>query len=125
MNRKVEKYKIPGVSYALTKNGIELPVLDMTNPLFISSIDEKKLEDMIREIAPEARKRAQSFNKLPLFIKRFMSERSYIMAGLMEMTENKEYVTGLSTMMMKLGRVLLEKVVKNFLTGLGQRHQVQ
>ena len=40
----VEKSKIAGISYAFTKDGIELPVIDITHPLFISSIDEEKLE---------------------------------------------------------------------------------
>jgi hypothetical protein len=32
--------KISGISYTFTYTGIELPVLDITHPLFISTIDE-------------------------------------------------------------------------------------
>ncbi len=32
--------KIPPVQYALADNHIELPVLDITHPFFIASIDE-------------------------------------------------------------------------------------
>lgn len=115
----IEKRKIPGVSYAFTKDGIELPVLDISNPLFISSIDEVKLERMIWEIAPEAKKRAESFNKIPAFIKRFLSKRSFIMAGMMEMTSGSEYLSGLSTMMMKLGPGFIGKGRGKFLDRLG------
>lgn len=118
---KVEKKKIPGISYAFTMDGIELPVLDITNPLFSSSIDEEKLDRMIPEIAPEAKKRAESFNKIPAFIKRFLSKRSFIMAGMMEITSCNEFVSGLSTMMMKLGPGLIGKGRKKFLDRLGSR----
>ena len=115
----VEKNKIPGISYAFTKDGIELPVLDITNPLFISSIDEEKLERTIRKVAPEARKRAESFNKIPVFIKRFLSKRSFIMAGMMEMISGNEYVSGLNTMIMKLGPGLIGKGSKKLLDRFG------
>ena len=36
--------KVPELSYVFTQNGVELPVLDITNPYFISSIDENKLK---------------------------------------------------------------------------------
>jgi len=106
---RTEKNKIPGVCYAFTWDGIELPVLDITHPLFISSIDEGKLEGMITRIAPEARKRAESFNRMPLLIKRFLSKNSFIMAGMLGTKTDNEYVSGLSTMMMKLGPGLIGK----------------
>jgi len=118
---KVEKSKIPGISYAVTKDGIELPVLDITNPLFVSSIDEEKLERMIREIAPEARKRVESFNKIPLFIKQYLSKRSFIMAGMIGMTSGNEYLSGLSTMMMKLGPGLIGKGRRKLFDRLGSK----
>lgn len=105
----IEKRKIPGISYAFTKDGIELPVLDVTHPLFVSAIDEAKLQEMIKEIGNDAAKRAENFNRIPPFIKRFFVKRSYIMAGLMEMTSGNQYVSGLSTMMMKLGPGLIGK----------------
>ena len=37
------KNKIKGLSYTFTINNVELPVIDITHPLFISSIDEAKL----------------------------------------------------------------------------------
>jgi hypothetical protein len=102
-----ERKKVPGISYAFTKDGIELPVLDVTHPLFISSINEENLDRKIKEIAPKARRNAESFNKIPGFIKRYFAKRSYIMASLVELTSGNPYVSGLSTMMMKLGPGLI------------------
>jgi hypothetical protein len=41
-----ETSHIPGVAYAVTDNGIELPVLDITHPQFLSSIDEDHLDEV-------------------------------------------------------------------------------
>jgi hypothetical protein len=40
--------QIPGLAYALTDSGIELPVLDITHPQFLSSIDESHLDELSR-----------------------------------------------------------------------------
>ena len=122
MERKyTEKKKIPGISYAYTLDGVELPVLDVTHPLFISSIDELKLQKMISEIGNEAAERAKKFYNLPAFFKKYLAKRSYIMAGFMEMDSGNTYVSGLSTMMMKLGPGLIGKGRKKFLDRLGSK----
>jgi hypothetical protein len=36
---EVNKNKVPGVSYVFTDCGLELPVLDITHPLFTASIN--------------------------------------------------------------------------------------
>jgi hypothetical protein len=122
MERKyTEKIKIPGISYAFTIDGVELPVLDVTHPLFISSIDELKLQKMISEIGNETAERAKKFYSLPSFVKKYLAKRSYIMAGFMEMDSGNTYVSGLSTMMMKLGPGLIGKGRKKFLDRLGSK----
>jgi hypothetical protein len=121
MKRIAEKRKIQGISYASTMDGIELPVLDITHPLFVASIDENKLQRLIAEIAPNVKERAESFNRIPAFIKRFLSKRSYIMAGMLEMTSGNDYVSGLSTMMMKLGPGLIGKGRRKILDRLGSK----
>jgi hypothetical protein len=40
------KERIRGLAYARTDNGLELPVVDITHPLFISSIDEESLDEL-------------------------------------------------------------------------------
>ena len=75
-NNIFEKKKIPGVFYALTENGMELPVLDITHPLFIESINEEKLKVMLKEIEKKGDERAESFNKMPSFLKNSTSSAS-------------------------------------------------
>ena len=50
--------KVSGLSYVFTENGVELPVLDITHPLFISSIDEVKLKEMLNKVEKNAEKTA-------------------------------------------------------------------
>ena len=122
MEKKIyEKKKIPGVFYAFTDNGIELPVLDITHPLFIESINEEKLNNMLKEIEKKGDERAESFNKMPSFIKNFLANRSYIMAGFLLKDTDDTFLSGMSTLMMKLGPGLIGKGRKKFFDRLGSK----
>ena len=109
------KNKIPGLSYAFTLNGVELPVLDITHPLFRSAINEEKLNEMLKKSAKTADKTAERFNKIPLFIKKFLTKRSFIMSELLQENGDRQFLTGLSTLMLKLGPGLIGKGRKRFL----------
>ena len=102
-----ERNKITGISYAFTENEIELPVLDISHPLFLRSIDEGKLDKMLNEIKQEGEERAERFNKIPAFIKNYMAKRSYIMAGFMLKDSEDTFLSGMSTLMMKFGPGLI------------------
>jgi hypothetical protein len=119
--RILEKTKIAGLSYAFTENGIEIPVLDITHPLFINSINEEKLAGMLKEIEQKGEERAESFNKIPGFIKNFMAKRSYIMAGFMLKDTEDTFLSGMSTLMMKLGPGLIGKGRRKFFDRLGSK----
>jgi len=122
MERKIyEKKKIPGLFYAFTDNGIELPVLDITHPLFMESINEEKLGKMLKEIEKKGDERAESFNKMPAFIKNFLAKRSYIMAGLLLKDTDDTFLSGISTLMMKLGPGLIGSGRKKFFDRLGSK----
>jgi len=54
------KNKIPELSYAFTLNGIELPVLDITHPYFVSCTDEKTLKELLPYIEKNAEKMQKS-----------------------------------------------------------------
>jgi hypothetical protein len=116
-----ERNKIAGISYAFTENGIELPVLDITHPLFFRSINEEKLDKMLKEIKQKGEERAESFDKIPTFIKNFMAKRSYIMAGFMLKDSEDTFLSGLSTLMMKFGPGLIGKGKRKFLDRLGSK----
>lgn len=119
--RIFEKNKIAGLTYAFTENGIELPVLDVTHPLFLKSINEESLSKMLKEIEQKGEERAESFNKIPAFIKDFMAKRSYIMAGFMLKDSDDTFLSGMSTLMMKFGPGLIGKGRRKFFDRLGSK----
>ena len=121
MEKISERNKIAGISYAFTENGIELPVLDITHPLFLRSINEEKLDKMLNEIKQKGEERAESFNKIPTFIKNFMAKRSYIMAGFMLKDTEDTFLSGMSTLMMKFGPELIGKGRRKFFDRLGSK----
>jgi hypothetical protein len=119
--RIYERNKIAGISYANTQNGIELPVLDITHPLFLRSIDEEKLDKMLKEIKQKGEERAESFNRIPASVKNFMAKRSYIMAGFMLKDTEDTFLSGMSTLMMKFGPGLIGKGRRKFFDRLGSK----
>lgn len=108
------KNKNPELSYAFTVNGVELPVLDITHPYFVSCTDEKILEKLLPYVEKNAEKNAEKFNKIPAFIKRFLAKRSFAMAELLQIGEESTFASGITTLMMKLGPRLIGKGKKRF-----------
>jgi len=115
------KNKISELSYAITLNGVELAVLDVTHPLFISSIDEDKLKEILQKVEKTADKTAEKFNNMPSFIKNFFAKRSFAMSELLQESNADEYLTGISTLMLKLGPNLIGKGKKRFFDRLSSR----
>jgi hypothetical protein len=116
-----ERNKVAGISYAFTENGIELPVLDITHPFFLRSINEEKLDEMLNEIKQKGEERAESFNKIPAFIMNFIAKRSYIMAGFMLKDTEDTFLSGMSTLMMKFGPELIGKGRRKYFDRLGSK----
>lgn len=106
------KNKLDGLSYVFTENGIELPVLDITHPGFISSIDENRLKKLIPYVKVNAEKNAEKFNKIPAFIKNYFARHSFAMAELMQ--NETPFATGISTLMIKSGPNLIGKGKNRF-----------
>ena len=106
--------KYPELSYAFTLNGVELPVLDITHPLFAKCTDEKVLEKLIPYVEKNAEENAAKFNKIPAFVKRYLAKRSFAMAELLQMDDESSYASGITTLMMKLGPDLIGKGKKRF-----------
>ena len=108
------KNKVPELSYAFTINGVELPVLDITHPYFVASIDDNKLKKMLPYVEKNAERNAEKFNKIPFFIKNFLAKRSFALAELLQGEKGETFATGISTLMMKLGPHLIGKGKKRF-----------
>lgn len=106
------KNKLPGLAYAFTTNGIELPVLDITHPGFISSTDESSLKRMLPYVEKNAEKNANKFNNIPAFIKHYFAKHSFAMAELLQ--NQSSFASGISTLMMKLGPNLIGKGKRRF-----------
>ena len=115
------KKKIRDLSYAFTLNNVELPVLDITHPLFISSIDEVKLKKMLLEAEKNAEKTAEKFNKMPVFLKKYLANHSFTMSELLQNKGDNAFLSGVSTLMLKLGPGLIGKGRKRFLERLASR----
>ena len=108
------KRKLPGLSYVFTSNGVELPVLDITHPGFISTINEDRLIKLISYVEKNAEKNAEKFNKIPAYIKKYWIKHSFAMAELIESDNEVSFATGISTLMMKLGPILIGKGRRRF-----------
>jgi hypothetical protein len=108
------KKKIPGLSYAFTSNGVELPVLDITHPCFISCTNEKILNKLLPYVQKNADKNAEKFNKIPAFYKRYLIKHSFAIAELLQVEDQNTFASGITTIMMKLGPGLIGKGKKRF-----------
>jgi hypothetical protein len=118
---KYEKKKIPGLCYAVMANGMELPVLDVTHHLFTSAIDDKQLAKYLKEVEVKGEKRAENFQKIPAFIKKFLAKRSFIMAEMLSEKKNDSFLSGLSTLLLKMGPYLIGKGSNRFFDRLASR----
>lgn len=96
-----EKNKKAGVSYAVTDDGLELPIIDITHPAFEVSFDESEMEALLQQFLRDVKGQ----EKTPAFLRQllfsFMRKRSVIMRGLMSATGT--FMSGMNTYMMKLG----------------------
>ncbi len=97
-----EMNKKPGVCYAVTDDGLELPVIDVTHPAFAVEISEGEMDRLLQEYIRTV-KRNQG--KLSGFIQRLfmklMAKRSVIMRGIMEAAGG--FMSGMNTYILKLG----------------------
>jgi hypothetical protein len=100
-----EPNKLPGVHYAITLDGVELPVVDITHPAFALSITEAeqraRVEKFLREGVPLA--------KLPKLLReialKFLLRESILAQGIQE--ARVTFMSGLQTYLLKLGPQML------------------
>lgn len=89
------------ISYALSDNNVKLPIIDITHPLFVSSIDENAYH--LSNIKSE--NKVKLLKKLPSFVKARFSDTSDV---------DNSYLSGMRTMIYKLGPNLAKGVKLNF-----------
>ena len=96
-----ETQEIPGVAYALTAGGVELPVIDVTHPAFAVTTPAEEQQAQWRRFLEVERRRRW----MPFFLRRFLlrsvRRRSVLMRGLMQASGS--FLSGLNTYLLKLG----------------------
>jgi hypothetical protein len=90
-----------GLYYALTDDGVELPVIDLGHPAFGDSLAGPELAQSIERYEAEQR----SFERIPRPLRRWMLRRSVLGQALLR--AEGSYLAGMSTYLLKLGPELL------------------
>ncbi|HTP02447.1 MAG TPA: hypothetical protein VMJ64_13825 [Anaerolineales bacterium] len=98
-----EKNKKPGVCYVATDDGVELPVVDITNPAF----DPVLIEEKLPQFTAKSTRYMELWAGMPGFARKFMSGRSIFTDQLSR--KGGGFVTGMTTYLMKLGSANLGK----------------
>jgi hypothetical protein len=99
--RRAEHNKRPGVCYAVTNDGLELPVVDVTHPAFACELSADKQAAMVEHFLSEQRR----FARLPPWLRatmlRFFMRGSRIGRGLRR--SEGTFLDGMTTYLFKLG----------------------
>jgi hypothetical protein len=98
---KPERRKRAGVYYAVTDDGVELPVVDVTHAAFAVSLSEEEQRDRVAGYMREA----SSFGKLPKFVRmpllKFLLRGSLL--GRAIGGASSSFLSGMDTYLLKLG----------------------
>jgi hypothetical protein len=89
-----EHNKRPGVAYAFSERGVELPVVDITNPAFALDIDERQLPAFTRQQVEAMEK----WSRVPGFVRAWFARNSVLMGS-----GKGGVLDGMSTYLYKLG----------------------
>jgi hypothetical protein len=89
-----EKRKKPGLSYAFSDDGLELPVIDLTHPAF----EFNPGADELSVVSGATLRRLKDMTKLPRFVQRYVTRRSVLLRD-----ASQPFLGGMTTYMQKLG----------------------
>ena len=95
-----EKERIPGVSYALTQQGIELPVIDVTHPSFTADHSVAAIEALRARVSAEALQWSRNPRWLQCLLMFLVVRRSVLMRGLR--SSEGTFLSGMNTYLIKL-----------------------
>ena len=96
-----ESNKKVGVVYAVTDDGLELPVIDVTNPAFAIDIGQNELDRLLQEHLRSVKNQSRLSKLIQPLMLRLMARRSIVIRGIMEAAGG--YMTGMNTYILKLG----------------------
>jgi hypothetical protein len=106
MEMDPETGQIPGLAHAFTDNGIELAVLDITHPQFLSSIDE----DHLGEVSKASIQKMLAMGEMSDAQKKTYYEqvsKSYVFGYVFVSDPGANFLSGMSTYVYKLGPNLI------------------
>jgi hypothetical protein len=95
-----EEDKVEGLLYALADDGMRLPVVDLSNPAFVTEFSPVELDALTRRYLRAMR----LLRWMPGFLVRAMSRRSLLLG---ESAMSQGFLTGMATYLHKLGPDLL------------------
>jgi hypothetical protein len=99
--RRPERNKKPGVCYAVTNDGLELPVVDLTHPAFASTLSEERQQALVSYFLTEQRRFARLPKLMRSLLLRFFMRGSRIGRGLRR--AEGHFLDGMTTYLFKLG----------------------
>jgi hypothetical protein len=101
----LEENKQPGVHYAFTEDGIELPVVDVTHPAFALTLSEAEQRTMLEKFLQEGVPLAGLPKPLRKLFLRFLLRGSILAQGVRK--AQGSFMSGMNTYLLKLGPHML------------------
>lgn len=95
-----EKERIPGVAYALTRQQIELPVIDVTHPTFAVDHSEAAIHSLRSRVADETMQWSRNPRWLQRLLMFLVMRRSVLMRGLR--SSEGTFLSSMNTYLIKL-----------------------
>jgi hypothetical protein len=96
-----EKNKKPGVCYAVTNEGVELPVIDVTHPEFALNLSPEEFAEQRRKFMVAVGRGSWMPPFLHRQLLRFLLRRSVLMQGIRKGRDR--FLSGMNTYLLKLG----------------------
>jgi hypothetical protein len=101
----IERNKIPGVQYALTRDGIELPVVDVTHPAFALAVTDTEMRAEIEKFLKQNSPLTRVPAPLRTLLLRILLRGSVLAKGIRQ--AEGTFMSGLHTYLLKLGPQML------------------
>jgi hypothetical protein len=96
-----ELNKKAGVCYAITDDGIELPIIDVTHPAFAIKLNDKELEDILQIHLKDVKNQERTPEFLRRIMIRIMLRNSFLMRGIAASAGT--FMSGINTYILKIG----------------------
>ncbi len=97
--------RTPGVHYATTSEGIDLPIVDVTHPAFALDISEVEMRELLDRFLREGRPLERLPKPLRNLLLRFFLRGSVLAGGIRQ--ARGTFMTGMHTYLLKLGPEML------------------